>query len=84
MAKNCSHFSAATIDGVCLTCERQSDASNRGPLVSYAGGRKVFVNGPTVAEQERENKVAFAEIKGGVEYVGSHRRQSLDVNRHFA
>lgn len=56
MAKrDCNHFAAARIDGVCLTCEREEQGTTGGPLVTFVGGKDNWNNGPTIAETMREN-----------------------------
>jgi hypothetical protein len=55
--KTCNHFQPALADpGPCLTCEREKDGRNKGPLASFAGGREGWRNGETVGETMRENK----------------------------
>lgn len=70
--RTCSHFKAATIDGVCMTCEREQQDS-RGPLVSFAGGKKAWHNGPTVTESMRENVAHWKESGIDAEPVGRGR-----------
>ena len=72
----CGHFQIPIADpGPCLACERAETA--KGPLVSYAGGRKVWNNGPTVGESMRENR-ALWEADG---LVGDKSPVPVDRNR---
>jgi len=79
----CKHFEAATVDGVCMTCEREQDDQVRAPLASFAGGRENWRSGPTIGESMRDNRAHWAETKVEPQYVGPSRKRSLSVNRHF-
>jgi hypothetical protein len=55
---SCGHFKSATIDGVCMTCERV-EMDSHGPLVSFAGGKDNWHNGLTTSEWMRGSKAMW-------------------------